>query len=67
VGGSAVPVSSNDFIESRIHVHPAPTLADVIGLKARSRWIVVTRVTPSPPSSRCHSTRLGGSSAIAES
>ena len=51
------PVSSNDFIESRIHGHPAPTLADVPGLSARSRWIVVTLVTPSAPGVMIHSTR----------
>ena len=64
---SGAPVSSNDFIESRIHGHPSPTLADVPGLSARSRWIVVTLVTPSAPGVMIHSTVLGGSSASAAS
>ena len=64
---SGAPVSSSDFIESRIHGQPSPTLADVPGLSARSRWIVVTLVTPSAPGVMIHSTVLGGSSASAAS
>ena len=60
---SASPVSSNDFIDCSTQIQPSATPADVSGLALRSRWMVVTLVTPSEPSASSHSSRLGGSRA----
>ena len=65
--GSDSPVSSSDFIDCSTQSQPSATLASAIGLRPRSRWIVVTFVTPSPFSVSSHSMRLGGSSAAAAS